>query len=79
MYSLIKIDYYEKEKKNYIMKILHLLISLFIFVVFLLVLFLFQTRDVRSCLKDFHLLYCLVFFYENKFLWKTLNYIMKPL
>ena len=46
---------------------------------FLLVLFLFQTRDVHTCLEDFHLLYCLLFFYENRLLWKTLNYtcIMK--
>ena len=68
--------------KNYIMKILHLLISLFIFVVFLLVLFLFQTRDAHTCIEDFHLLhvYCLLFFYENRLLSrKTLKYIMKTL
>ena len=68
--------------KNYIMKILYILISLFILYCFFLCFFLllFQIRGLRTCLEDFHLLYCLLFFYEYILLtlfWKILNYIMK--
>ena len=66
------------------MIVIHYEIIVFIdFIIYFLLLFclfcfFFQkTRDKRTCLEDFHLLYCLPFFYENRLLWKTLNYIMK--
>ena len=66
VYSFMKIDYYENEKLYYensafINFIIYFLSIYFFFCLFL---FLFQTRDIRT-LEDFHLLYCLLFFFKR--------------